>query len=90
MTIYTFYERTYRDVGKIFVAGVLDTEKGEVAGDPSGSLWDTIKSAVEDIQDEDQLFNAFFDGARLWIRRGKPIELPDQDEYKRPTLRLVR
>ncbi len=90
MTIYTFYERTYRDVGKIFVAGVLDTDKGEVTGDPSGSLWDTIKSAVEDIQDEQALLRAFYNGSRLWTRKGKPIELPDQEEYKRPTLRLVK
>ena len=71
MTIYTFYAIDSKDF-LMYVAGTVDSETGEFAGIEAKSLENTVNNAKVDIQDEEQLLRTFWNGSRMWIRKGEP------------------
>ena len=72
MTIYTFYR--HDNQGQVHIAGTLDSDSGEYSGDYAKVLKEMIDAARLDITKQEDLFGAFYDSSRLWIREGEPFE----------------
>ena len=89
MTIYTFYR--YDRYGYIHLAGTVDSDTGEYTGDRAESLKMTIEGIGLDLKDEQKLLETFYDGERLFIRKGEPVSpLVIEGEQKTPKITFSR
>lgn len=92
MTLFTFYSQG--NDGQVHIEGTLDNATGEYSGDGAKTLKSMIAASEIDITDEDKLLEAFYDGSRLWIRKGEPfgplVEREAQGAKKTPTVTFSR
>lgn len=87
MTIYTFYSQG-RD-GQIRISGTLDNKTGEYSGEEADVLKSMVASAEVDITKEEELLKAFYDGSRVWIRKGEPFGPLLERERRQKTPRIT-
>ena len=88
MTLFTFYSQG--NDGQVHIEGTLDNSTGEYSGSGAKALKSMITSSEIDISSEDKLLEAFYDGSRLWIRKGEPFGPLVARESKAPTVTFSR
>ena len=96
MTLYTFYGHDRK--GYLFLSASLDSKTGEVTEytDNKESIYETMESAGLKPKgfEEKELFRAFYDGSRFWVRKGKPfgpmLKQHQEKQKKAPTVTFSR